>query len=368
MSNLTQEEIARLVTTEGYLSNFHLKLIKSDLNPETQKSLLSPDLILDTVFENSKFSFVVQILRSSRPKEFFKGIMQVLTMSRNMQSNPMVVLPFLSEELSEIAFKNGISSVDLCGNGLIYIPGRILVSKSGKKNLYPDSRLIKNIYRGDSSIVARLFLGIPRVKSVNQVHNLICTVGGATALSTVSKVIAELEKDLIVGRHKRELELLQPNKLLENLEKNYRAPLVRKTFIGRYAGVTRDTLEKLGTAAKLHDARITLTGYSSTLEFAVMAQEEMISLYTDAALDLILADTELEETDRFANIQISQIADNFPFFGAFARPSDFPVATASPVQAYLELCQGDKRQKEVASQIKAKILQNTVDSRIDRDE
>ena len=60
---------------------------------------------------------------------------------------------------------------------------------------------------------------------------------------------------------------------------------------------------------------------------------------------------DLEETSRFANIELLETDENFVYFDA---RDDL---VASPVQTYLELMQGDKRERETAEQLRKTILQ-----------
>jgi hypothetical protein len=62
---------------------------------------------------------------------------------------------------------------------------------------------------------------------------------------------------------------------------------------------------------------------------------------------------EANEPQRFANLEIIQTSD-LPVFSD-ARCED-GVPYASPVQTYLELATGDKRQKDAAAQVRSAIL------------
>ena len=61
--------------------------------------------------------------------------------------------------------------------------------------------------------------------------------------------------------------------------------------------------------------------------------------------------TDLEETSRFPNIELLETDEDFVYFDA---RDDL---AASPVQTYLELMQGDKREQETAEQLRKTILQ-----------
>ena len=48
--------------------------------------------------------------------------------------------------------------IDLCGTGVVVVPGMFAVFRSGEKNRFSSSAPIKNIYRKNSSMVGRVFL------------------------------------------------------------------------------------------------------------------------------------------------------------------------------------------------------------------
>jgi hypothetical protein len=95
-----------------------------------------------------------------------------------------------------------------------------------------------------------------------------------------------------------------------------------------------------------------LTGSSSTGEYAVIAREPIQSFYC-FNLDSLLKrfGQQLEETSRFPNVELIETEDDFVFFDVR------DTLVASPVQSYLELMRGDKREQETAEQIREAILQ-----------
>jgi hypothetical protein len=64
-------------------------------------------------------------------------------------------------------------------------------------------------------------------------------------------------------------------------------------------------------------------------------------------------------TDRFATLQVIETRDPTPFFDV--RVDERGVRNASVVQTYLELAtSGDKRDMEMAQEVRARILRPTV--------
>ena len=64
-----------------------------------------------------------------------------------------------------------------------------------------------------------------------------------------------------------------------------------------------------------------------------------------------------EETERFANVQLMETGDNTAYFD-IRRESK--ILSASPIQTYLELMSGDKRDRETAEQVAENILESVL--------
>ena len=114
-------------------------------------------------------------------------------------------MPYLREsQLAELE-KKQLSGVDLCGNGVIVVPGRVLVYRTGAKNQFPSYASIKNIYRKNTSMVGRALLAKPRYAEVQELRkeinarNVLVAYWGKTAMSlgTVSKALKGLEADQV---------------------------------------------------------------------------------------------------------------------------------------------------------------------------
>ena len=143
-------------------------------------------------------------------------------------------LPFLSEQQLQELEQEQISGIDLCGNGVVVVPGLFAIFRSGEKNRFSSSAPIKNIYRRNSSMVARVFLSCPGYETVQEIRaeinrrNMLVERWNKSpmSLSTVSKSLKTLEEDLIVER-KGMIRLLQPDKLLEKLSQNYVPPNIK---------------------------------------------------------------------------------------------------------------------------------------------
>jgi hypothetical protein len=261
------------------------------------------------------------------------------------------------------------------------VPDELLVLRTGCPNRFRWEGTIKNVYRKNSSIVARVFLLRPAFDSVNDVLEEIQKRAGEITLATVSKVCKRLEDDLILERSRKkpsaerpaaprrrggfprpptvgpspfaqQLCLLQPEKLLDLLAENYALPSVSRVYRGKCGLRPEELRMRMAAWQEKSDGRTVLTGASSAEAYAVMAREPMQKFYCsdiDGAIRSLGDD--IRETDRFANVTLLESQDDVVYFDC--RPGLW----ASPIQSYLELIAGDKRERETAAQVRRVILE-----------
>jgi hypothetical protein len=318
-------------------------------------SAATGDAIVRAKFEELNLKFLVELKAASTPKTIQAAAARVSRSASVVKMDPLLIIPFLSAENAALIEKQKVSCVDLCGNGIIYIPGRLLVSRSGAPNLFKDIRTIKNIYRGESSIVARAFLLVPVFRSLSTLHDHLKLMGGDVSISTVSKAVTRLEEDLIVSKDGHQIQLLQPEKLLDALSTQYESPKVVDIVRGKTKEPIDVLWHRLDLASSVGFAKVCRSGRSSVNEYAVMAEDSLRTFYTDSPVEHLLkfCQANLQETNRFPDVEIIRVADKWPFFDKRKSGLGF---VASPIQTYLELASGDKRQEEVSKQVETLIL------------
>jgi hypothetical protein len=174
---------------------------------------------------------------------------------------------------------------------------------------------------------------------------------GQVSLSTVSKVLQVLEEDLIIRRQGRASELLQADELLDRLAGSYRPPRVsaRKTY--RWAVSRGDLLTRLGKRSR----PLVLTGAASVDQYGIMPREKTLQCYC-AAIEPIEQDMGdgLEESARFPDLELIETRDSTVYFDSRSLDS---IPSASPVQSWLELQAGDKRQQDASVTVRKRILE-----------
>ena len=213
--------------------------------------------------------------------------------------------------------------------------------------LFRQSRLVKNVYQGSSSLVARVFLLKPVYTSVQQIVEEIETRGGFVTQPTVSKALKQLEEDVIIWRDKNEIKLVQPDKLLDRLVANYKRPHVLSELSFKFESDFEQIPNQIFFTVKQAKAKIVLGGAVSVNEYATMAREKQYIFYCNKDSEAIIKmlGKPIAINSRFPNVTLIETEDPTVYFDMRIRNQN---SIASPIQVYLELMSGDKREKETA--------------------
>ena len=159
----------------------------------------APDAIIELAMpDNTTTRFVVEAKSRSTPEAIHTAVMQAKAAARG-DERPLIQVPYLSPERLEELEREQVSGIDLCGNGVVIIPGRLLVIRSGQPNCYRDSRPLNNPYRGRSAMVARMLLTHLSWPSLGSLVSSIRQANIGLSLAQTSKAIRALEEDLIVA-------------------------------------------------------------------------------------------------------------------------------------------------------------------------
>ena len=310
-----------------------------------------PDAVVNVRWEGACYRFAAEVKAISTPRVFEQALLRATAVASDSGLPPMIITPFISErQLMELESR-GISGLDMCGNGIVTVPGKMLAYRTGNANRYPAGQKIRNVYRGNSSLIARVFLLRPEYATVGEVREEIVRRGGRVTLGTVSKVISVLREDLIISREARKSRLLQADALLDRLSGAFAPPKTGKRRQYQWRGKEGGLADALGEV----DSPLVRTGEGSADAYAVAPGERTVRCY---CRDLTAVERQLDgaivEASRFADLELIESDDPTVWFDP--RPEG-PVAPASPVQCWLELAVGDKRQKEAARQVRVKLVE-----------
>jgi hypothetical protein len=319
------------------------------------------DAYVETSWRRSAARFAVECKSISTPKAFRDGLNLLRSTTLPKGYRPMLVMPFLSEPQLQELEREGISGIDLCGNGVVVVPGMFSVFRSGERNRFSSSAPIKNIYRKNSSMVGRVFLALPGYGTVQEIcseinrRNLLLKSWNKKpmSLSTVSKSLKALVEDLIVER-KDIIRLVQPDKLLEKLSESYAPPKIKERVrlkVPEESGTLRELLQRQSQELSLP---LVATGTSSVTQYAVMQRGDVLSVYCPR-IEMLVERLPGSQSDRFPNLELVETEDETVYFDARKEGNSW---WASPVQVYLELMAGDKRDRETAEQVRSFILMN----------
>ena len=321
-----------------------------------------PDVFIELSWDKQKLRFAAEIKALSTPKVFQNALNQIKLISLPKNTFPMLILPYLGEAQLEQLEREKVSGIDLCGNGIVVVPGKLLVIRSGAKNRFPTYNPIRNIYQKNSSMAARVFFVKSQFKTVKEIHDKINNCNllverwnlKPMSLSTVSKVLSALEEDLLVSRIDG-IRLLQKDTLLDKLSQNYSVPSQKQKRVRLKVPVSVGLLNNfLGKCSTELNLPIVATGKSSVNRYAAMQQDNILSVYCPQ-IDKLLERLGGSQTDRFPNLEIVETETEFFYFDSRKEKGFF---WASPVQVYLELMTGDKRDRETADQVRDFILKD----------
>ncbi len=301
--------------------------------------------------ESEGFLFVVESKSRSTPESVRSAIAQVKKIAKETSALPMIQIPFLPYEKLQELEEEQISGVDLCGNGIVIIPGRLYVMRTGQPNQYRDSRPLANPYRGHSAVVARTLLMQPKVENLSTLCNAISEQGSKISISQVSKAIAALNDELIVTKQQGRIVLSDPLRLMDKLKDNWRAQKFTNRQAFRING-SKDWPTRLSACAGL---RWAVTGESSVGRYATFTKAGPLQV---AVNELSLARSILQGTPEdivsFAEVELVETEEAGYYFAN--ELSEGNMRYASRLQTWLELCHGDARQKEAARDLQQQIM------------
>lgn len=299
--------------------------------------------------ESEGFRFVVEVKGRATPQAVHLAITQARAAAAGRAEMPMIQVPFLSSKRLEDLEREGVSGVDLCGNGLVVVPGRLYVLRSGEPNRYRDSRPLNNPYRGRSAMVARMLLIRPRWESLSALAVEVRRAGAALSLPQVSKAVQALAEDLVVSKEAGTITLREPLRLLDELGRAWQPRIRARQALRLPAG---DWAARLSSAGTIKWA---LTGGSSANRYTAFSESgPRVIAVSDVKAATTLLNGTPEDVRSFADIELIQTDEAGFFFGN--EIDGHGVRWASRLQAWLELQSGDARQQSAARELRGTLL------------
>lgn len=360
---LTEKEITlRLAQGKIALPPLALQLAARETKSRNNRA----DAVVRGSWGGGREKFAVEFKALSTPKMIRAAMDRAKATARDMGLYPMIIVPYLNEDHLQQLEKEAISGIDLCGNGVVIIPDRLLIRRTGSPNQFLSSGPIKNIYRRNSSMVARALLIKPRFTRVTDIYESIVernVLAGwlqqPMGLSTVSKALKRLEDDLMIGRQQNVVLLLQPEKLLAKLAENCTVSASDQVINFQLPALSNGKIsDEVLCKAFSNQIPAVATGLASVSRYAVMQTGDRFSVYCPDPDGWVKGLPGIRD-DRFPNLSVIKNTEAAVFFDARTVKGQ---VWASPVQTYLELISGDKRDQETALQVKEVILRELKDA------
>lgn len=338
------------------ITNSALEILRG--NPELYKPLSAT--IANTAEDGSNASLPLRLnLRITGKTNAFEAVLIMSGILRDIElgvlkakmkkekggANQILVVPYISKTIQNRLEEEGVSAIDLSGNYYIVTP-ELTAIRLDQQNRFKVKRTIQNIYSRNSSIAVRWLLTKKTVaNNLLQLKSDMDQKGSELSLGTISKVLKVLDEDIYIVRTPMEIKVLKPDELLTRLKTEYRQPAVlselrirlpeNKTEAGKILS------ETLGENSWIW------SGSSSAERYATTLSQSTSTVYTK---------TNPEETritgqsdNRFYNCTLQYITDTLVYFDAIKNFS-------SAIQSYIELSRMDKREREIAEDIRRVIL------------
>ena len=314
------------------------------------------DGILEAEWKGRVARFVFEYKAQQTPLAIETAIAQVQYYSNTLKINPLIIVPYLSEGVLLLLEAEGVSGLDLNGNGILLSP-EMALRRSGEPNRYKTSQPIRNVYRGASSLIARSFLLRSAFPSLVELQNFAqerlmrgegFSPGAKLTKGTVSKVVQVLEEDKIAFKEEGSLRLLNARALLESLRNNYVKPRERRVI-----GKTVLSFPEIWKRLQNSGIRCVTTGNGSAGYYGLLSSLEKLSLYVDdfeRAVELL----EIASGPLFPNIELLEERGDVVYFDTRKQADTL---WASPIQTWLELSMGGPRERQAAQALEARFLQ-----------
>ena len=345
--SLTEDRILRWLLSQTSIEPFTVEVLKGE-----KPSDRGVDAIVKLSYGGVDRRFAVDVKVRASAKSLLDAAAQIQAAAPR-GTFPMVVSSYLPSDIARQLLDQGVSALDLCGNIAVAVPGTWYIERLGAPNRFPDTRLVKNVFRGASSLVPRVLVSGERFRSATDLLAAIESRGGSTSLPTVSRVLRQLEDEAVVIRSP-EIMVTDQERFLRLFVSSYRPALERARVAGRVTdlGAVRTSLAETARGGNFR-----IVGVAPERYVNFPSSYEEIVVYTTSAA-AALEGIDLRTDSPFQNLIVYETDDPSVFFDP--REEDgFP--WAPPLEAYLRLATGDERMREMATALKPRVFERSGD-------
>jgi hypothetical protein len=350
-TKITHDEMLKLLQPGNILLS---PLVIRTVELETNLGEKQVDAVIELSLpgeENNLFCFVVEAKSRATLESIYAAIAKAREGLR-VNEWPMIFVPYLAPDRLTYLEREGVSGFDLCGNGVVVIPNRLYVIRTGQPNNYPDSRPLNNPYRGRSAMVARMLIEEPSWSSLTSLVHSIEKAGVSLSLSQASKATRALEEDMFILKLGGTIKLQDRIRLLDKLGSEWGKPQFRSRKALRLKDNVIDWASRLSSRTDLQWA---MSGESSASRYVVFSQGGPRRIVvSDLSLAATLIGGAPESLPSFADVELLETEEPGFFFQTIVDENG--MRWANRLQTWLELQAGDARQKEAAKNVRRQIL------------
>ena len=325
---------------------------------------IGADAFIDFCIEDGPcFKALVEIKNVATPKNINLTINQlsiVINRLNDKEVIPLIIVPYMRREQTNKLQQIGISWIDLCGNMMIKVDGKIYIERTGKTNQFPDTAYIKKIFEGTSSLVSRALLLKKEIfRSFYEIVDFINRRGGNITLGTVSKVISSLEEELLITKTESGIIVNNREKLLEKLLEGYSDYAKRnknKTYTFAVDAISM-LYENIFRKEKIDYA---LCGFSAA-KYKELATTDRISVFIKSINEVRKAFEREQAIIRpdaeFGLLDFIETKNPCVWFNLQVKPE---YSIVDDIELYLEMMIDTPRGPKVAEMLKERILKGQV--------
>ena len=317
------------------------------------------DARIDFCHGGIRYALIVEIKSNGAPRFTRSAIYQlesyVAQLHRSEHQDvdriliPMLVSPYLSPEARSICHDHSVAYLDLQGNARLAF-GNVYIDRSVPGRPKPETRALRSLFTPKAGAILRILLRDPdrawRVIDLAKESN--------ASLGHVSNVRKALLDREWVEIRKIGLVLIRPDALLKSWRENYRQPTGQ--HINGYTTFHGDQLHdrlKGHLNPDRNSPRAICASNSAAQWIAPYVRGGAHSFYVDEPGVRALKETlHLTHAAKGANVTLHIPKDETLFEDA-VQPAP-GIFCANPVATYLDLWQGNDRDREAAGHLAAK--------------
>ena len=326
-----------------------------------------PDLVLTLDFGGKLLKVYGEIKSQITPKvlrQFGPWLARLKALSP--KELYALICPFLSPQSQRYCMENKIDFIDLSGNVLLRVPGKVLIQRLGRPNKYRGRQLFRNPFAGASSRVVRVLLQFPnQAWTVTGIEKELAQESEQQdregmfelSISSISKTLQSLEEELLIRRDKSKIIVPEPRRVLirwaEKYQERYKWTLRRSWTVRNPFGFDVESSVK-GLTSRFRELDSVLTGTAAANISAPFLNSDRI--------DVFLLRNQSETLLRALNNERSLGPDFL-----FIYPYDIGVAmyageieelrVTSPVQTYLDCYARGGRDAKQAERLLSDVIE-----------